>query len=424
MNIPFTSTEGNSTMRLFFLFLLLAGLLLGAGCARPTGPGDPSGPEGQAAGSKAVSAEAGVRGKRSTAAAKPPKGLLNADLKSVSTDAFLRQARTADYILVGEGHADVCSQEMTAALIKDLAKAGRTPVIGLEMVSVERQSILDRFNRGEIETADLEAELNWAKTWGYPFAAYAPVFEAARAAKAPLRALNLPRDVVRRAGTMGVDNLPSEDRVLLPETIVPPPAEQEEVLEQAFAFHLEDDTPEAERQKRLERFFLVQSLWDSTMAERAVEARQEFGSPVLILAGAGHVEFGWGIGHRLAILEPGASQISIMPWRGPRVGKTGDARPEGADLYHYCPLTRKSSLGMTLVEEGGAVRVASVAPESRADFAGMEPGDVLTKAGSTDVTRLMDLHSAARDAAKAGEPLRLTVRRGSEELELELPVGQ
>jgi len=57
------------------------------------------------------------------------------------------------------------------------------------------------------------------------------------------------------------------------------------------------------------RFQLVQSLWDTAMAENAVAVRVRTGRPVIVLSGSGHVDNGWGVAHRLATLEIGRAHV-------------------------------------------------------------------------------------------------------------------
>lgn len=79
-------------------------------------------------------------------------------------------------------------------------------------------------------------------------------------------------------------------------------------------------------QQALKRFLLIQSLWDSTMGYTATHIPHE--GIFVILAGGAHVEFGYGIAHRIHHYEPQASCVLIMPLR-----KTQRTQPEQADFY-------------------------------------------------------------------------------------------
>jgi uncharacterized iron-regulated protein len=254
----------------------------------------------------------------------PGRGRLSAP----EVAAALGEAR---YVLVGESHGNACDHRAQARVLAVLAGAGRPPVVGLEQVDVTRQPVLGRFARGELDLEALPDALDWQERWGVPFARYRPIFETVRGDRLPVVALNLPSDLVREFGEKGADGLPPDRRELLPRAILPPPPEQEARLREAFRAHHHSGTgPDGE--DPLARFARVQSLWDTAMATRAVEAAGTLGAPVVLLAGTGHVERGWGIEHRLARLDPGAAVVSILPWRG-----TGAPDPAAADLFFYCP---------------------------------------------------------------------------------------
>ena len=172
--------------------------------------------------------------------------------------------------------------------------------------------------------------------------------------------------------------------------------------------------------ERIQSFFRTQATWDTKMAERAVAWRQQTGRPVLVLAGDAHVENGWGIAHRLALLDPGASVVLVVPWRGE------DSRDPDAGHYHfYCPLTHKSRLGMLLEERGGRVVITQVEADSRADKAGAKMGDVLVSALGRKVAGLSDLHQAGAKAFKEKVPFVLGVERQGKPLILDFgPLGQ
>jgi uncharacterized iron-regulated protein len=174
-----------------------------------------------------------------------------------------------------------------------------------------------------------------------------------------------------------------------------------------------------------ENFVTVQSLWDTQMAARALYARAVSGRPVAVVAGAGHVANGWGIARRLAVLDPSASVVLVVPWRG---GEAPDA--EAAPYFFACPAAQKSRLGMTLTQDQPAPGqpaarplVTAVAPGSPAAKAGLLPGDALIAAGGHPADNLSVLHKAAIEAVKNGKALSLTVSRAGETLAIDIPIA-
>ena len=239
----------------------------------------------------------------------------------------------ARYVLVGESHGNGCDHRAQATVLAALADAGRPPAVGLEQVDVERQEVLERFSGGELALVDLPAALDWKAKWGVDFDRYRPIFATAQGRGLPVVALNLPASLVKEFGAKGADGLPPDRRALLPAEILPPPPEQETRLREAFAAHAHSHGGHGPAgEDPVARFARVQSLWDTAMASRAIDAARRFDRPVAILAGAGHVEQGWGIESRLARLDPGGGVLSILPWRG-----EADLDPAAADLFFFCP---------------------------------------------------------------------------------------
>ncbi|MGE4538181.1 MAG: ChaN family lipoprotein [Desulfovibrio sp.] len=360
-----------------------------------------------------------------------PETLVGALGQPLSPRAFDAAFLSADYILAGEEHPNPCDHLAQDALIRRLVAAGMRPAIGLEMLPVEAQPVLDAFNAGKLAVADLPRALDWKKTWGYDFALYEPIFETARAHHLPVYALNAPRGLARKVGRHGLDSLTPAERATLPGTIQPPDPAQVKELREIYDEHAArlEKMGKAGKKKtdgrdRFADFMTVQSLWDTQMASRAVYAHAVSKRPVVIIAGGGHVERGWGIARRLTTLDPGATVATVMPWRG-------GEKPE-ADLartFYACPAVHRSRLGMTLSREEPAagekpapLLVTAVAPGSPAAKAGLLPGDAVTAAGGHEATALSVLHTAAMEALMAGKALTLTVSRAGETIDIAIPL--
>ena len=148
--------------------------------------------------------------------------------------------------------------------------------------------------------------------------------------------------------------------------------------------------------------------------------------PVVILAGAGHVEHGWGIASRILALNPEATILGVVPVRDAEdfAQQTSPDHPTlaGELLYFYCAAQHRSRLGMNVVFEDRAIRATEIIPGSAADKAGLRPDDVLIASGDKPLTSATDLHFAAMAAARSKQPLALTVRRGAQTLQLALPL--
>jgi len=170
---------------------------------------------------------------------------------------------------------------------------------------------------------------------------------------------------------------------------------------------------------RAERFLTVQALWDSTMAEAAVRVRRESRRPVVILAGAGHVDYGWGIAHRLREFDPGCRILLVSPWRGGQAPESGLG-----DIYFFCPDAHQSRLGFTVEWQPPRALVKEVVPGGPAARAGLQVGDAIVLAEGKALTGLSDLHVAAVQARQRGRALEFQVERQGATVAIALPLGR
>ncbi len=328
----------------------------------------------------------------------------------VSSEDLADSLVAADYILLGEGHTNACDHLGQAMVIRALVENGHRPVVGLEMVALDMQPVLDTWNRGGMAVDDLESRLEWKLRWGHPFELYRPIFEVCREYDLSLAALNIPRRVVDTVREQGLEAVSESDRAYIPDPIIPATREQRQALEPMLVMHAQMS---GANQANKESFFLVQSLWDTAMAEAAVGCRQTTGRKVVILAGAGHVENRWGIAARLKVLDPEAQVVSVMPARAKK-----DMTSEEADYYYLCPAGKSRKLGLVLDAKDSRLVVKGVVPGSRAEKAGFKPGDVLIRAGDRQVTSGLDLHKAALPAALENRDLVIQVLRQGETRDL------
>lgn len=340
----------------------------------------------------------------------------------------LVQAKSSDYILIGETHNVACDHIVQANFIAALAKAGIRFTVGLEMFSTDQQLELASANDGRIPLADFPEKVAWADTWGFPFPLYQPIIEEIYANNIKMYALNIPFDLVRKISAEGIESLTPEERGYLPSNPIPPLEAQKKELKEIHEKHVElmstdkDNPRSAEVAKKSlaeyrKRFFLIQSLWDTGMAEQAIKIRKETKLPMVILAGTGHVENGWGIAYRLSALDPDAKILLLVPWRD-----TEPMEEERGDFQFYCPLLKQSRLGFTLrMEKGGAV-ITFINEDSSAHNAGFAIGDKIVKVGGMVVESMMVLHRAGVKAAKEGKDMVFIIIREGEEQEISMPV--
>jgi uncharacterized iron-regulated protein len=251
----------------------------------------------------------------------------------VIDDATVRgRIGAARFVLVGEAHDNACDHAQERR-IAEIATGAGPLAIGLEMVTYDRQPILDDYGAGRTCLAGLASALDWKAMWGFPFDSYSPIFEVARSSRSPVIGLNASERIVHTVRDIGLNALTSSERMEITPTIIRPPHQQEAMLKQAMDEHRKSGHSSGDADAAWSRFITVQSFWDTQMAWRAARAAQSLDRRVLIFAGGGHVEHGWGIAWRLRSFAPGARVLALTAWRG------GDFDPSEADLFFYCPDT-------------------------------------------------------------------------------------
>ncbi|MFP4629165.1 MAG: ChaN family lipoprotein [Desulfohalobiaceae bacterium] len=340
--------------------------------------------------------------------------ILDAQGSRVDREQVLRLLEQSDYIILGEGHTNPCDHRVQAEILQLLAGSDSDFALGLEMVPSGMQDVLQEFNQGRLGLDELEESLQWQKIWGHDYSWYQPVLDMARQAGIPVYGLNVPQDALQELKDKGLQEMSRQQRQDLPQPIIYPAKEQKQSLRQEYQRHENFLQGKSHDLQDQERFILVQSVWDSQMAQEAIKVNKN-GLKVLILAGSRHARKDRGIAHRIRILDNEPRILSLIPWRG-----SGELQAQQGDLFFYCPQLYESRLGFVLRLKKQEIVVQEVRQDSRAARAGFEPGDVLLKAGEREVQEIMDLHHAAMQNMKQEEALVFKVRRQGQELQLEL----
>lgn len=198
-------------------------------------------------------------------------------------------------VLVGEGHTEMDTHRVEKRVVEELAGAGQRVTIGLEMYPYTEQKALDDWIAGRLsEGAFLDAS-RWYANWGYNWLYYRDIFLFARERKIPLVAINAPREVVSAVRKKGFQGLTPEEAAHIPTDIDAKNADHMRFFKATLgdaAFHGGMD--EAAWQSMLD----AQCTWDATMGRHAVQPLGNDPDPravVVVLVGAGHVEYGLGI---------------------------------------------------------------------------------------------------------------------------------
>ncbi|MCM2303221.1 MAG: ChaN family lipoprotein [Elusimicrobia bacterium] len=236
-------------------------------------------------------------------AARPAGAVFDASGAARSWAEALTALASARIVAVGESHDDAAHHALQAEVLAALA--ARVPLtVGLEMVQAEDQAALDAFMSGATSEADFAVW--WKTNWGFDFALYKPIFDAARTAGVPVRGLNAPREVVKAVGKKGLAGLTPAERARIPAVI----------LESADAryrkYVLESVSGHGAPPAAIPRMLEAMAVWNETMGENAAKIAAE-GRVVLVIAGQGHVLYKAGILESAARRGAGPAQV-LLPW--------------------------------------------------------------------------------------------------------------
>ncbi len=224
----------------------------------------------------------------------------------LSPQEVLQDLAKANVVYLGETHDSPEDHKAQLAIIQQLYQLDPRMAIGMEMFQRPYQPVLEKFLQGKLTEAALQKESQYKKRWGYPWENYAPVLRFAKEKRLPLLALNTPAEVTRRVSRRGLRSLRVADR-----KFIPPPSEirtdnrlyRKSMKEVFEGFHHEvfHKKGKAKGRQRFERFFQAQVLWDETMADTIAQfLKKNPRSYVVVLAGQGHIAYGYGIPSRVA----------------------------------------------------------------------------------------------------------------------------
>ncbi|NJN20292.1 MAG: ChaN family lipoprotein [Leptolyngbya sp. RL_3_1] len=240
----------------------------------------------------------------------------------------------ADVVYLGEQHDSVADHAAQLAIIEALHAENPNVAIALEMFQRPFQPVLDQYLAGEITEAELIEQTEYEQRWGFPWELYAPIVRFAKANQIPLIALNAPTEVVRQVSRQGLSSLGLSN--LAPETLahIPPIADIDTSNDNYRAFVLQAlGAHGAHGNFNPDNFFAAQLVWDETMAERIAQFRQTHPeTQVIVLAGQGHVIFGYGIPDRVArrLGDDLSQQIVVL-----NPSATIAAEEDAADIFWY-----------------------------------------------------------------------------------------
>lgn len=331
----------------------------------------------------------------------------------------------ARVIYVGEAHDNVRHHRIQLDILRGLTDRFPNQIaIGMEMFQLPAQPALDRWSRGDLSDTDMLALWydNWSEEYGY----YREILEFIRARRIPLIALNASQQTAHALSAGGPDALAPEDRAALPDIDAGDPFHRQQ-MEAIFGAHA--------RGSGFDGFYRTMLLWDETMAQAVaayVTDPQHRDQRLVVIAGGGHVAYGFGIPRRAFRRAP-VPYVTVLPETD--VAAAPADRPDTvmevesfalplpvADVIWavgYEGLPEGIRLGVRVESDEAGVVITAVEPDSAAARAGLKALDVILSFDGESVRRPVDVVRLVRSHAP-GDRARLTVSRGPDTLTVDV----
>ncbi len=306
-------------------------------------------------------------------------------------------------LFVGEQHTKFSNHLNQLKIIKALVESGKKVAIGMEMFQEPYQKYLDQFIEGKIGEKEMLKKTEYFKRWKYNYHFYRPIILYAKKQKLPIVALNIEREITQKVVREGIDSLNRRERSRVPDSIDFSNEEYKDELRMIFSSH------QSQMFKNFDEFFYAQLLWDETMAKNVVKyLKKNTDRTMVVLAGNGHVMFGYGIPDR--VKRRGIKDYKI-------VINSMKPKPGIADYLLYpepIETEKEKKIGVYL-EGDDELKVVKLVENSPAVKGGIKKGDVIVAVDGNRVNSIPDLKLELFFAPK---DTTVTVLRGSKEVKV------
>ena len=212
---------------------------------------------------------------------------------------ILPELKKSQVVYLGEIHDSSQHHQNQLKIIQELYKNNPKIAIGMEMFQRPFQEVINQYIAGKITEAELVEKTEYKNRWGFDWELYAPILRFAKEKQIPVLALNTPSEISRKVSKEGIEKLTNAEK-----QSIPPITEirldnipYRQMVLKAFEQH---QSAGHGNSNSANRFFLAQVLWDETMADgiaKFIKANPNY--QMVVLAGQGHIVYGYGIPSRV-----------------------------------------------------------------------------------------------------------------------------
>ncbi len=249
-------------------------------------------------------------------------------------ETLVSELARADVIYLGEIHDDREAHNAQLDIIQLLFQQDLDLAIGMEMFQRPFQSVLDDYIAGDLSDEALRRDTEYDERWGFEWEFYTPILRFAQQHQLPVIALNTPQEVTQTVAAEGLATLEGKDLEWIPDpstVVTEDPAYTNFLLEIFEGFH-----QGVGRSDGFNRFVEAQVLWDETMADTIVSYSQDHPeTQMVVLAGQGHLVYGYGIPSRVERRSQGRLQQQSVLINPPEPDP--DSAVPLADYLYFLP---------------------------------------------------------------------------------------
>lgn len=227
--------------------------------------------------------------------------------KAFSFDDLMGEALTRDILFVGEIHDNPEHHLIQVQILQAFLGRSTSSAMAMEFFQQHQQAVLDRYTLEDMTEEAFLKEIDWKKTWGYPYHFYRPLLLAAKERRIRVLALNAPREIVRKVAREGLSALDEGERAQIPRDMDLDNEAHRAYVWEAYEKHEKGDL------KSFDFFYQAQVVWEETMAGNIAEFLKTHDSKVIVFSGNGHIVRKFGIPDRVQRRLP-VSLVTIMPF--------------------------------------------------------------------------------------------------------------
>ena len=235
----------------------------------------------------------------------------------VTLDDIKPLLAAARHIYVSEEHTSQPDHHVQLRVLKAIAALGQEIVLGVEWLPHTSQGALSQWQAEPLSKENFLALVDWKNIWGFDIELYWPILKWAHQNRVPIAALNAPSGLVFGYSKHGRAGLTAEDRQMLPPLDSGNPAHRAYFIDKmrAAAQSMEGANHHTGFEEHIDAYYEAQLIWDETMAREVnslLLAPEYQLHTIVVLAGRGHVDFGFGIPERVLALSK-HDYVTIAP---------------------------------------------------------------------------------------------------------------